>query len=339
MLNSSGQAMQNPQGLNNKIEEKRDFNSQALSFISAGVACYAFSLIDDLGMMDIMNNEGRLSIKYLLSFPNPLVLQTAFLTLRQNGIVKYNKNYFYLTDFGKNLLKHRASIGYIYNGYRNLLSNQVNIAKDEPSQNFDLIDSFSIAKASTYFGDNLINEMILDIVQNCPYRGDICDLGCGAATRLVYLCRNTGLKGCGFDISKASLKKARANIEKTDKISLCQKDITKIDKVYSGIEILLQAFVMHDLSDDSFQQTLSSFRSNFPNTKLFIYIDAVASDDVNSSQLPGFEYIHSLLNIKLRNKKKTLKMFSSSGFNVHKELSIPNHPNCYIWILTPSICN
>lgn len=325
------------QEINLDFVDKKSSNSEALSFISAGVACYAFSLIDDLGLLDLLYVEGKLPVVHLLSYPNPLVLQTAFLTLQQSGIITTNKKFFSLTDFGQSVFRHRASIGYIYKGYRNLLSNQSKIVKDEPCQNDHLIDCLSVAKASVHFGKNIIDEMILNVVRDKSIIGEICDLGCGAATRLIYLCRNTGLKGYGFDIGKNSLKKARENIKKTDRISVHLRDITKIDKIYPNVEVLLQAFVMHDLPDDLCQKTIFSFRSNFPNTKLLIYIDAVTSEDVMEDQLPGFEYIHSLLNIKLRTKKKTLKIFKNTGFNVIEEFEIADLPNCYMWILTPEI--
>jgi SAM-dependent methyltransferase len=223
----------------------------------------------------------------------------------------------------------------IYSGYRNLLSNQASIARDEPATRWNLVDSFSVAKASIHFGKNVINEIILNIIQENACKGGICDLGCGAATRLLYLCRNTNLKGYGFDLSKVSIKKARENIKKEDQVSVKVQDITKIEKIYTDVEILLQAFVMHDCSDDICKKTLMSYRKTFPNAKLFIYVDAVASVDFSSnSLLPGFEYIHGLLNIKLRNKKQTLKIFKNSGFEICDEIEIPDYPNCFVWVLS-----
>lgn len=313
---------------------QQDTNSKALAFISAGVACYAFSLINELGMLDTIYKTGKLPIRTLSSYPNPIILHAAFKTLEKNGIISYSNGYFYLTNLGKSLYMHRGSVGLIYNGYRNVLSNQFRIASDEPSQNWGLVDSLAVSRASVDFGEETVNEMILNTILDTPYRG-ICDLGCGEATRLFYICRKLKMRGLGIDISEKSIRKAQNSLRAKDKINLTIKDITKLNKTYPEVEIVLQSFVMHDITGKKFHDTVRSFHSTFSNLKMFIYIDAFAPDDSCPTQLPGFDYIHSLLNIKTRTRGETLLLLKKAGFHLIKETLIPELPNCYMWVLTP----
>lgn len=292
-------------------------------------------MIDELGMLDILQTNGKLSRQSLLSYPNILVIQAAFQTLEKNGIVTCAGGFFRLTLFGESLIRHRGSIGLIYNGYRRIFSNQIGIAKNQPSQNWDLVDTLAVSRASTHFGENIIDEMVLKVLNTNLPRGAVCDLGCGEADRLIKICRMLGVNGFGFDISKPSLRKARKKLQTSDKIVLQFKDIMKIDKVYPEVEILFQAFVMHDLPETIFKKTICSLKSVFPKTKIFIYTDAVSPDEQNPFQLPGFDYVHSLLNIKTRTRKETIDLLKTSGFIIKTELSIPTLPNCYMWILVP----
>lgn len=53
--------MQRPSGLADPSVLKADF--EANSFVSAGVACFAFSLLDTLGLIDVLVSHGGFSIK------------------------------------------------------------------------------------------------------------------------------------------------------------------------------------------------------------------------------------------------------------------------------------
>ena len=99
--------------------------------------------------------------------------------------------------------------------------------------------------------------------------------------------------------------------------------------------MLLQAFVMHDVTGSLFQKIMRSFLSTFPNMKMFIYVDSFAPEDPSSMQLPGFDYIHSLLNIKTRTKEETVEILKKTGFLIQKEFQIPDLPNCYVLVLSP----
>ena len=220
------------------------------SFIASGVACFAFSLIDDLGLLDTLVENKGLAIQSLLSHPNPPVLKSAFLTLELNNIIQSKGQYFHLTKFGMNLYKHRGTIGLIYSGYRKIFCDQSEIAKDEPSQNWEKVDSLAVARASIHFGDKVINQLIIDIIDEFGYKKGICDLGCGFATRLINTCNKTGMKGIGLDLSSHTIKDARKRLKENSQISVYLMDITKIKRRFHGIYILTQEFVMHDLNDN-----------------------------------------------------------------------------------------
>lgn len=311
-------------------------HDQAQNFIAAGVACYAFSLIDELGLLEKLLNGQGLSSDFFRSYPNPLVIRSAIQTLECNDIIFFDKNFFHLTPFGESLVPHRGSIGLIYNGYRKILSNQIRIAQDQPSQAWDLVDEKAISKAASKMGEDFFNDKLLAILKKHSIKGTICDLGCGNASTLLYLCRKTKSPGLGFDFSSPSIDVAKSKLNRNDKVTLLAKDITNIDDVYPEVEVVIQSFVMHDFSDNICKKMLKSLLKCFPNTKIFLYVDAVSPENIPFFQLPGFDYVHSLLGIKPRTLEETSSLLTESEFHIMNQEPISELNNCYIWTLCPS---
>ncbi len=323
------------QGIRNKAYQ---FHS-AQDFIAAGVTCYAFSLLDDLGLIDqLISNEG-LSPDCFRSHPNPLVIRTAVHTLECNNVILFDNHVFRLTELGKDLAEHRSSIGLIYNGYRKILGNQTEIAKDQPHLNQDLrqlIDENAISKAASQMGRVFFNKRIIEILENYSIKGRICDLGCGSGSTLISLCREKKLPGLGFDFSESSIEEAKKNLLPQEDITLLYKDICNVHETYQDVEILIQSFVMHDFPDSTCKRIFNSLKKHFPKAKLLLYIDAVSPENGSNSQLPGFDYIHSLFGIKPRSAKETSKLFLESGFQILNQEPIPGLTNSYIWTLSLS---
>jgi len=316
-----------------KTLERESRQDKALNFIAAGVACYAFSLLDELGILEPLLNGKGLTPDFFRAYPNPLVVRTAIQTLECNGIVFLDEKVFKLTSFGDSLAKHRSSIGLIYKGYCKALSDQVKIAQDQPLTDWSLADEKAISKASSHLGEKFFNDKLLAILKKHSINGTICDLGCGDASTLLYLCRKSKLSGLGFDFSSLSIATAKNKLNLNDKIVLVNKDITKITKVYPEVKVLIQSFVMHDFSNSVCKKVLKSLRKCFPNAKLFLYVDAVSPENNNLSQLPGFDYVHSLFGIQPRTFEQTSKLLAESDFHIINQEPISGLTNCYIWTL------
>jgi|JI9StandDraft_1071089.scaffolds.fasta_scaffold50679_2 hypothetical protein len=318
-------------------ELRTEVNSDKVNnFIAAGVACYAFALLDEIGLLDKILNNNEISAETFYSYPNPLVISAASQTLVANGILIFENGSFKLTFFGTALAKQRGSIGLIYNGYSRALANQLSIVKDQPSQRWDFIDQDSISHAAAHMSRDFINKTLIAELESCSIKGVICDLGCGNAATLLYVCRTLGLIGLGFDISESSIKTAKAQLKPDDKLTLVTQDITQISNIYPDVEVLIQAFVMHDLSNKDCRKTFESLRKSFPNVKMFLYIDAVSPGVNETAQLPGFDYVHSLFSIKPRTLAETRNIIEGSGFSIENQQSIEGLTNCYIWTLAPS---
>lgn len=298
-----------------QVSSKESKNIKANNFIAAGVACYAFSLIDELGLLDNLLNDKGVSPSHFQSYPNPKIISSAFQTLESNGIVHFNKKVFRLTSFGEVLAEHRGSIGLIYSGYREVFSNQLRIAQDLPHKEQNLIDESSISRAAAHMGECFFHEELLKTLNEYHLTGTVCDLGCGNASTLLYICRNSELSGIGFDVSESSIKEAESKLTPNDKISVFVKDITKIRDIYPDVVALIQSFFMHDLPDDIFKSTFRSLQRGFPNAKIFLYVDAVSPSSGKARQLPGFDYVHSFFNIKPRTLEETSTILANSGFH------------------------
>lgn len=314
--------------------KKENLHNKSHNFIAAGVACYAISLLDEIGLLDQLIEKRTLPSNIHLSYSNPLVVKEAIQTIKCNNIIYYEEKNYKLTLFGEILMQHRGSIGLIYNGYRNVLSNQMDIFKNSlPITNCPLDDS-AISKASAQMGAEFFHKKILTILKNHSVHGKICDLGCGNGTTLMYLCRNLKLPGLGIDTSPASIEIAKKQLEPSDKITFAVEDINKICHVYNDVDVLIQSFVMHDFPNDKYKETLQSLRKVFPNARLFLYIDAVSPEDRDSHQLPGFDYVHSLLGTKPKTLQETIQTLAECNFNIINQEPISELTNCYIFTTT-----
>lgn len=247
-----------------------------------------------------------------------------------------NGDGYQLTEFGNQLVKHRGSIGLIFGGYRHILANQEKYACDESHLVKKNIDYKAIARASIFFGDEAIDPIVIEVIKKLGIAGTICDLGCGACSRLVKLCALTNSSGLGIELASDAIKEAKKNIQFVENVTIEQGDITRIERVYPEVELLMQFFVMHDIAAASeCQEMMDSYLDNFPNLKYFIYTDVVSPSNSLNTQLAGFDYVHSLLGIKPRNYEETMKMFEHSQYSVVEEISILGRPNTFMWILSP----
>jgi hypothetical protein len=308
-----------------------------LSFISAGVACFAFSLLDNLGLIDRLIAEERLDDHDLKSFPNRLVIKSAIITLAKNGIFAIVDGSFSLTDFGRQIVDHRGSIGLIYDGYRYVLANQVKYAQDEPSSPLKRnVDWKAVANASIPFGEKTIDPIVIGLIDDLKIKGTICDLGCGACTRLIRICQMARCKGLGIEFADAAIKLAKGKIKRTTQVSVQKGDVMSLKETWPDVEMIMQFFVMHDIApDERCRRAMDSYIKNFPNVKYFIYADIVAPSQAVQTQLPGFDYVHSLLGIRTKTYEETQQIFEKSKFHVVREISVPNLPNTFIWVLQP----
>jgi len=320
---------------------KKPFNDQNDSpqeFIAAGICCFIISLFDNLGLIDKILNNGFLTKEDLNTYPNRLVLTSALITLEKNGIISIARNNYFLTSFGNKVLDNRGSIGLIYGGYRHILANQMKFALCEPTLINENIDWELVANASIHFGGKTIDPIVIDFIKSLNVKGLVCDLGCGAATRLKKICELTNSKGVGIELSKDAVQIANNNLSNNSDIQIKQGNITEINDIFEEVELLMQFFVMHDITPtEKCLSILNSYLKNFPNLKYFLYCDIVAPSNQLNTQLPGCDYIHSLIGISLRTYEETTQMFESSGFEVAKEIRIPDLPNTILWILKPSV--
>jgi len=305
---------------------KNDHKSiKALSFISSGVACFALIFLDRLGILDKLIKFGKVNKKQLSSSKDDLIIETSFLELEINGIIKNEDTFYELTPLGIEVVHYSGLIHYIYNGYCNVLSNPKEKIK---------INHTSVIRGSNLLGEEFIDKVILKELSRLSISGTICDLGCGDGRRLLKICKSFKCNGLGFELEYSSLKYTKGQVHKS--VQICEADITKLHGIWNDVGVLIQVMVMHDFtSENACRTTINSFMHHFPNIKFFLYCDIVAPSRSLRTQLPGFDYIHSLLGIKTRTYEETIKLFKKTKFQITKEIPIIKMPNTFLWVLTP----
>src|SRR3990167_160217 len=123
---------------------KNNESAKALSFISSGVACFALIFLDRLGILDELVKFGKVNKNQINSSEDDLIIETAFLELELNGILKKEDDIYTLTPLGIEVVHYSGLIHYIYRGYCHVLSNPKEKAK---------INHTSVIRGSNLLGE------------------------------------------------------------------------------------------------------------------------------------------------------------------------------------------
>lgn len=307
----------------------------ALSFITAGVACNCITGLDQIGLLDRMVADGHISDESLDRYRNPPAIKTALLTLIHCGAVTRGSSSYALTPFGQNLAKHIGLITVFFSGYNGLVSCQSQIMNGT-SLNLplpSLLRSDVIAQASASISQRFIEPAVLSVFDSLDIRGTICDLGCGSGKLLKEICKVTGCSGLGLEINPDVAEQTGKEVD-SSRIEIETADVTKLKGVWEDVSVLVQCHVLHEFScDPSFPDLLSSFHRIFPNHQYLFYIDTVAADLRGEEIFPGFDYVHGLLGVQPATYDQTCNAFRQSDYDVKWEYSIPHLPNTYMWVL------
>lgn len=307
-----------------KAKIKKHDESAALSFISSGVSCFALIFLNSIGILDELIKLGKVNIHQFNSSKDHLIIERAFLELELNGLIKKRNMVYMLTPFGIEVVHYLGLVHYIYKGYCNVLSNPKRKSK---------VDYPSVIRGSNLLGEEFIDKIILNELTRLAINGTICDLGCGDGHRLSKICNIFKCKGIGFEL-ESSLKYTKNPINTS--VQIQEADITKLQGIWNDVNILIQVMVMHDFIPESMSvTTINSFLDHFPNLKFFLYCDIVAPSYSLKTQLPGFDYIHSLLGIRTRTYEETIEIFKKTRFRLVKEILVTKMPNTFLWILIP----
>ncbi len=154
---------------------------------------------------------------------------------------------------------------------------------------------------------------------------------------LSSICKVTGNPGLGFDSEPKVVKRAKNQFKRTN-IIIEQMDITNFQGIWEDVVVLIQCHVFHDFTpQERCVRLMNSFIDNFPHLKCFFFLDSVAPCDSRDEILPGFDYVHGLLGMKMRTYQETITMFKNSNYTVSKEVQIDGVPNTFLWILVPNV--
>jgi len=159
------------------------------------------------------------------------------------------------------------------------------------------------------------------------------DIGCGNGRNLIYLAKEFGMVGSGFDISAEAIESATVLSEGLDlKYSVHAMDGT-IDLPDNSVDLVLDMMASHFL-DEAGRETLRSeiVRVLKPGGWLF-YKTFLLDGDRNAKKLlresPAGEegsYIHPRMNVQEHaSTEREVREEYGKDFNLHKVLKSHNH--------------
>jgi SAM-dependent methyltransferase len=191
----------------------------------------------------------------------------------------------------------------------------------------------SSAMIGAYHVDNILNPLILQ----SDFR-TICDLGCGAATRLIHVAQQRrDITARGIEVNARSVEVARGAIAAsglTRRIEVIQADVKNLDGasgVGAGVDLLVMCFMGHDLWPwECVTKIFTGFRRVFPECQRFLLADtvrgnALAWDEIPVFQLP-FESVHSIQRQTIPSVSDWERLFDATGWQIQQlvQLGVPN---------------
>jgi len=168
-----------------------------------------------------------------------------------------------------------------------------------------------------------------------PRPGDIvCDLGCGAAGRLISLVtQHEGLRAVGVDIDQGAAEIARANVEAAglaDKIQVVVDDVRSLSEreQFEDVTVLTCFFMGHELwPKDRCVEVFARLRRRFPSVERFFLGDTFNSELVPPCQPPiftlGFEFLHAVMGQRIPTLTEWMSAFAASDWECARQQAIP----------------
>jgi len=314
--------------------------TNAMSFISAGIACNALVTLFNSRILSTLKSNKKFSLKELrgTKYKNLPLLKSALISLEQADILVSINDEYHLTKLGHKLSSKKkiALIQMLFEGYGKLISHQVELTLETCKFDHNYINYNAIAEASINFGEESIDPLVIDIIKKLEIIGTICDLGCGCGTRLIKICKQLKIPGLGFEINNKAVSECRKKAKEMLNFEVHKCDITNLQGIWEDVTILMQSFVLHDIaSQDRCISIFSSYKQTFPNMKYFLSIDIISPSKDHPLHMPGFDYVHGLQGITTRNYQETIDLFTKAGYSIFKEYPINEMPNTFLWILYP----
>lgn len=187
-----------------------------------------------------------------------------------------------------------------------------------------------IARGSAEMEDRIYFPIAIDIIQERGYRS-VLDLGCGEATFLRRLCRETPAQGFGLDRAAEAVAEGQEKIDAAglaDRISLHLADINELDAApleLAQIDAATIFFVLHEvlwISEDAAIRFLQSFKRLFPGVPLIVF-EVLRPTPDEMRRRPGMivHYLvqHDLTQQKLVSREEWLAIFAKAGMTVIDE--------------------
>lgn len=316
--------------------KKPTFGSKiSYDFLSKALACHAICLISEAGLLQVLSNGNSLKIKDIHDMTNAPLIMSALFTLAGSGIVNFFGEKIRFSEIGEELAQDISMISLPFIGYRKLLAKQYELLNAPKNWSENDIDYESIAAYSIGFGEENINEVLKETLNQVNAKGTLCDLGCGSGAKLHHFCELFNLAGLGIDKDPGVIKKATRGNQNPN-IEFINSDIRDLNGVWEDVEIVISNFVIHDMNNEkSCKKFLNSIGKRFPRYRCLIISDIVSYSESQPGIMPGFDYVHGLQGFVPRSLEETQKLFRKSGFEILKEEPVLGMNNTFIWVLKP----
>lgn len=270
---------------------------------------------------------------------NLLVSSLRYLALR--GVTRESAGTFTLTGYGQAVYRDRGFLLWLARGYGDSMAQLDALVTGEKHYGEDVgRDGRWVADGTTLMARRYVLPGAMALLGRLSF-GNVLDLGSGNARFLISLCRATGARGIGVDVSPtahAEAEKAVAESGLNDKIRLVLGDVTAVDGIpgLADVDLVVAFYLLHEfLTDGHDHDSLTAFLSSLsrrlpPGAGMVIgELEPPAEGIEEQPFLPEYSYIHAVMRQRLLTADDWSQVLYKGGFEV-AEIVRPGFPGALL---------
>lgn len=310
----------------------------AAEIFNWSVVSYAISAAWEVGLLDRLQEEGRLNVH---AFSKRQGLDAPLLTsllkpLAMADIVVLSPDATEVTPGAifVEVNSTKALFHWLHRGSGNLLTQLGRVVRgdSEGTQRNARAISVASSEANAAYFNPVFQRVLADLEFNV-----VADLGCGAGQRLIDVVTAVdGTRALGLEIQPSSVSLAQARVAAAgveDRVEILQRDVTTLsyEEAFSSVDLLTCFLLGHDLwPRENALDVLHGLTKTFPSVKALIFCDTVRLEHNPSPResifSSGFEMVHAAMGQYIPTAAEWLGLFIETGWRCMQrhEFEVPS---------------
>jgi SAM-dependent methyltransferase len=246
--------------------------------------------------------------------------------LVHRGVARVAAGTFTLTSYGETVYRDRGFLLWLASGYGEPLRQLGTMVTGEKRYGDDVTrDGRWVADGTALMAKRYIIPEAMALLSRLSF-GNVLDLGCGNARFLIAVCRASGARGIGVDVSRAAYMEAEKAVTEAglrDRIQLALGDVRALDEIpgIADVDLVVAFFLLHEfltVGRESLTAYLSSLSRRLPPGGGMVIGEVEPPTEGTEEQVftPEFSYVHAVMRQRLLSADDWSQVLDEGGFEV-----------------------